>query len=133
MLKTFKSCWPVDNDGLHTSKCVTVVLQKLPAGHDGGVRNTTALSVSRSQTVRLSLTDVLLILIGPSRHALTMPAESRPKLNSMFVCRHVAPEYFHLFCLSSCLFFFLRGYIQTASCEMRVNIHWAPCCFDVPE
>lgn len=66
MLKTFKRCWPVDNDGLHTFNCMTVVLQKLPVGRIGGVKNTTAID--------LEVTNGEIVIHKRSRNAdLTMP------------------------------------------------------------
>lgn len=82
------------------------------------------LLVQKPQQVRVSLTNTvtLLIPIGPK---LNMSHSSNCfKLNSCFVCRNIS-------CVLCCVCLF-GGYAQTASCHIPVDIHWAPCCFEVP-
>lgn len=127
MLKTVKSCWPVNNDGLHTPSRTTVVFQKLPLGHDGEGRNTTALGLEV-----MTLTFCWFWLNWSPSPALTIP-ESSSKSNSMFMCRHVVSEYFYLF-----VFFvlhldcFLGATFRQLVVRFVSSIHWAPCCFEVP-
>lgn len=52
---------------------MTVVLQMLPVGHDGGVRNTTATGLEVTNSEIVTYVHVLLILIGPFQPDLTVP------------------------------------------------------------
>lgn len=45
MLKSVKSCWLVNNDGLHTTSPRHQVLNELPLRHDGGVGKVTTLGL----------------------------------------------------------------------------------------
>lgn len=87
ILGTVKSCWPVNNGGLHTPSRTTVVFLKLPLGPDGEGRNTTALGLKVVQS------EIVFHRHSPSsRRARCQRAQSCSKSNSMFVCRHVVSE-----------------------------------------
>lgn len=81
---------------------MTVELRKLLVGHNEGVRSTSAigLQVTNSESVvykHSRMTDCDWTIPPRSHRAWCQIAESCLKLNSMFVCRHVVSEYFHLF------------------------------------